>query len=438
MDDLLAARSQMAVSLGFHIVFSCIGMVMPFLMAYTNYRWLKTGQEDYYRLMKAWARGVAIFFAVGAVSGTVLSFELGLLWPVFMEHAGPIFGLPFSLEGAAFFLEAVALGFFLYGEKVLKPWVHFASGVLVGGTGLASGILVVAANGWMNSPSGFDWVNGEAVNVDPIAAMLNEAWFTQALHMSLAAFVATGFGVAGVHAYQYYKDRSQVIHRKACYIALAFGGVAAILQPFSGHLSADDVAHRQPLKLAAMESHFKTETGASFVIGGLPDEQAGEVNYAIKIPYLLSILAFMDPQAEVKGLDAFPRELWPPVLITHFAFQLMIAIGVFLMLVGGVFLFASWKKPAWLDTSWFLKLLIIATPLGFVAVEAGWTVTEVGRQPWIIYGVMKTAEAVTPMPGIAYSFYIISAVYVLLTVIVYWLLSRQITVFNQGKEVAHA
>ena len=438
MDDLLAARSQMAVSLGFHIVFSCIGMVMPFLMAYTNYKWLTTGQKDYHRLMNAWARGVAIFFAVGAVSGTVLSFELGLLWPVFMEHAGPIFGLPFSLEGAAFFLEAVALGFFLYGEKVLKPWVHFGSGVAVGVTGLASGILVVAANGWMNSPSGFDWVNGEALNVDPIAAMLNEAWFTQALHMSLAAFVATGFGVAGVHAYQYYKDRRQVIHRRAYQIALAFGGVAAILQPFSGHLSAEDVAHRQPLKLAAMESHFKTEKGASFVIGGIPDEEAEEVNYAIKIPKLLSFLAFMDPNAEVKGLDAFPRELWPPVTITHFAFQIMISIGVFLMLTGVAFLFGIWRKPGWLEADWFLKLLMVATPLGFIAVEAGWTVTEVGRQPWIIYGIMKTSEAVTPMPGISYSFYIITSVYLVLTFIVYWLLSRQISVFNQGKEVVHA
>lgn len=438
MDDLLAARSQMAVSLGFHIVFSCIGMVMPFLMAYTNYKWLTTRQKDYHRLMKAWARGVAIFFAVGAVSGTVLSFELGLLWPVFMEHAGPIFGLPFSLEGAAFFLEAVALGFFLYGEKVLKPWVHFGSGVAVGVTGLASGILVVAANGWMNSPSGFEWVNGEALNVDPIAAMLNEAWFTQALHMSLAAFVATGFGVAGVHAYQYYKDRRQAVHRKAYKIALAFGGVAAILQPLSGHLSAEDVAHRQPLKLAAMESHFKTEKGAAFVIGGIPDEEAGKVNYAIKIPYLLSFLAFMDPNAEVKGLDAFPRDLWPPVIVTHFAFQIMISIGVFLMLTGVAFLFGVWRKPAWLEADWFLKLLMVATPLGFIAVEAGWTVTEVGRQPWIIYGIMKTSEAVTPMPGISYSFYVITSVYLVLTFIVYWLLSRQISVFNQGKEVAHA
>ncbi|WOK05643.1 cytochrome ubiquinol oxidase subunit I [Imperialibacter roseus] len=437
MTDLLAARSQMAMSLGFHIIFSCIGMVMPFLMAFANYKWLKTGQEDYHRLMKAWARGVAIFFAVGAVSGTVLSFELGLLWPGFMEHAGPIIGMPFSLEGAAFFLEAVALGLFLYGEKVLKPWVHFTSGVFVGISGVASGILVVAANGWMNSPSGFDWVNGQASNVDPIAAMLNEAWFTQALHMTLAAFVATGFGVAGVHAWQYLKDRSKLLHLRALKIALAFGAVAAFLQPFSGHLSADDVAHRQPVKLAAMESHFETEKGASFVIGGIPDEEKGEVNYAIKIPYLLSILAFTDPMAEVKGLDAFPRDEWPPVAIVHFAFQTMIAIGVLLMLIGVIFLFGQWKKLLLVQRTWFLKILAFATPLGFLAVEAGWVVTEVGRQPWIIYGIMKTADAVTPMPGIAYSFYVTTGIYLLLAILVFWLMGRQITVFNQEKEVAH-
>jgi cytochrome bd ubiquinol oxidase subunit I len=437
MTDLLAARSQMAVSLGFHIIFSCIGMVMPFLMAFANYKWLKTGQEDYHRLMKAWAKGVAIFFAVGAVSGTVLSFELGLLWPGFMEHAGPIIGMPFSLEGAAFFLEAVALGLFLYGEKVLKPWVHFTSGVFVGISGVASGILVVAANGWMNSPSGFDWVNGHALNVDPIAAMLNEAWFTQALHMTLAAFVATGFGVAGVHAWQYLKDRTKLLHLRALKIALAFGAVAAFLQPFSGHLSADDVAHRQPVKLAAMESHFETEKGASFVIGGIPDEEKGEVNYAIKIPYLLSILAFTDPMAEVKGLDAFPRDEWPPVTIVHFAFQIMIAIGVLLMLIGVIFLFGQWKRPLLVQSTWFLKLLAVATPLGFLAVEAGWVVTEVGRQPWVIYGIMKTADAVTPMPGITYSFYVTTGIYLVLAILVFWLMGRQITVFNEEKEVSH-
>ncbi len=438
MNDLLAARSQMAVSLGFHIVFSCIGMVMPFLMAFANYKWLKTGQEDYYRLMKAWARGVAIFFAVGAVSGTVLSFELGLLWPGFMEHAGPIIGMPFSLEGAAFFLEAVALGLFLYGEKVLKPWTHFYSGVFVGISGVASGILVVAANAWMNSPSGFDWVNGQALNIDPIAAMLNEAWFTQAIHMTIAAFVATSFAVAGVHAYHFLKNRTNTLHFRALKLALSLGAVSAILQPLSGHLSAEDVAHRQPVKLAAMESHFETEKGASFVIGGIPDEEAEEVNYAIKIPYLLSILAFTDPQAEVKGLQDFPRDEWPPVAVVHFAFQIMIAIGMFLMALGGVFLLGQWKKPHWLQAQWFLKLVIIATPLGFLAVEAGWVVTEVGRQPWIIYGIMKTVEALTPMPGIAYSFYVTTVIYFILTILVFWLMSRQINVFNDNKEVTHA
>lgn len=438
MNDLLAARSQMAVSLGFHIIFSCIGMVMPFLMAYANYKWLKTGENDYYRLMKAWARGVAIFFAVGAVSGTVLSFELGLLWPEFMQHAGPIIGMPFSLEGAAFFLEAVALGLFLYGEKVLKPWVHFGSGLLVGISGVASGILVVAANGWMNSPAGFEWVRGQAINVDPIAAMLNEAWFTQALHMTIAAFVATGFGVAGVHAYQYWKNRSNLLHRRAFKIALTFGAIAALLQPLSGHLSADDVAHRQPIKLAAMESHFQTEKGASFVIGGVPDEASRQVNYAVKIPYLLSFLAYTDPLAEVKGLEAFPEEEWPPVAVVHFAFQIMIGIGVFLMGVALVYFFSQWKQRPWSDSSWFLKLLAICAPLGFVAVEAGWVVTEVGRQPWIIYGIMKTADAVTPMPGIAYSFYITTAIYIVLSWLVAWLMGRQISVFNSGKEAGHA
>ena len=195
MDDLFAARSQMALSLGFHIIFACIGMVMPFFMATSHYKYLKTNNPLYKDLTKAWSKGVAIFFVTGAVSGTMLSFELGLLWPEFMLHAGPIFGMPFSLEGTAFFIEAIALGFFLYGWDKFKPWFHWFTGVVVGVSGLASGILVVAANGWMNSPSGFDYVDGKFLNIDPIAAMFNDAWFTQALHMTLAAFTATGFAV---------------------------------------------------------------------------------------------------------------------------------------------------------------------------------------------------------------------------------------------------
>ncbi|HTG56720.1 MAG TPA: cytochrome ubiquinol oxidase subunit I, partial [Niabella sp.] len=186
MDDFLAARSQMALSLGFHIIFACIGMIMPFFMAVSHYKWLKTGDTTYKNVTRAWSRGVAIFFATGAVSGTVLSFELGLLWPEFMKHAGPIFGMPFSLEGTAFFIEAIALGFYLYGWNRFNRWFHWFTGVVVGLSGLASGILVVAANAWMNSPTGFEYVNGQYINADPIAAMFNDAWLSQSIHMVLA------------------------------------------------------------------------------------------------------------------------------------------------------------------------------------------------------------------------------------------------------------
>ncbi|RMG25404.1 MAG: cytochrome ubiquinol oxidase subunit I [Bacteroidetes bacterium] len=430
MDDLLAGRLQMAISLGFHIVFACIGMVMPFLMAAAHWRYLQTRREVYLMLTKSWAKGVAIFFAVGAVSGTLLSFELGMLWPGFMQHAGPIIGMPFSLEGTAFFIEAIALGLFLYGWGRIPEKLHFATGLVVGLSGLASGILVIAANGWMNSPSGFEWVNGQAVNIDPVAAMLNEAWLSQSVHMLLAAFVATGFAVAGVHALQLLRRPGHPLHRRAMHIALLFGSVAAILQPLSGDFSAKDVARRQPAKLAAMEAHFETTTAAPLIVGGLPDEEKGEVKYALHIPYGLSFLAYGDPQAEVKGLNDFPADERPPVLVTHIAFQLMVGLGTLLMLLGLLYLWARWKRPQWLQSRWFLRSLAWATPAGFLAVEAGWTVTEVGRQPWIIYGIMKTADALTPMPGLVYSFVFTTSLYLLLSFVVLWLMLRQIRVVN--------
>ena len=229
MDDILAARLQMALSLGFHIIFACIGMVMPFFMAVSHFLWLRTGNEVYKNLTKAWSKGVAIFFATGAVSGTLLSFELGLLWPTFMKHAGPIFGMPFSLEGTAFFIEAIALGFFLYGWNIFNRWFHWFTGVVVGISGLASGILVVAANAWMNSPAGFDYVDGEYLHVDPIAAMYNDAWLSQSIHMTLAAFAATGFAVAGVHAAMMYQKKNVRFHRKAFMIAASFASAASLL-----------------------------------------------------------------------------------------------------------------------------------------------------------------------------------------------------------------
>jgi cytochrome d ubiquinol oxidase subunit I len=431
MDDLLAARLQMAFSLGFHIVFACIGMVMPFFMSVAHFYWLKTKKVVYRNVTKAWSKGVAIFFATGAVSGTVLSFELGLLWPKFMQHAGPIFGMPFSLEGTAFFIEAIALGFYLYGWNKLNPWFHWVTGVVVGISGLASGILVVAANAWMNSPTGFDYVNGEYLNIDPIQAMFNDAWFSQALHMSIAAFVSTGFAVAGVHALMILRGRNVAFHYKAFKIAAVFGTIAACLQPISGDLSAKDVAVRQPAKLAAMEAHFHTERSAPLIIGGIPDTAEKKVNYALKISGLLSFMATGDFNGEVQGLDRIPVDEQPPVVVTHYAFQVMVGLGMGMVLIALLYFIALWKKKQWLQSNWLLKLFVVATPMGFIALEAGWTVTEVGRQPWIIYGVMRTSDAVTPMPGIAYSFYLFTAVYISLAIIVTLLLYRQITMVGR-------
>lgn len=426
MDDFIAARSQMALSLGFHIIFSCIGMVMPFFMAVSHFFWLRTGDVMYKNITRAWSKGVAIFFATGAVSGTVLSFELGLLWPTFMEHAGPIFGMPFSLEGTAFFIEAIALGFYLYGWDKFNKWFHWWTGMVVGISGILSGILVVAANGWMNSPTGFDYIYGQYTNIDPIKAMFNEAWFSEALHMCIAAFVATGFAVAGVHALMILKGKNIKFHSKAFRIAAFFGCLFALLQPISGDISAKNVAKLQPPKLAAMEAVFHTEKGAPLIIGGIPDMDAQQVNYAIRIPGMLSWLAYGDTEATVKGLNDIPKEEHPPIAITHYAFQLMVALGMFMVLIAILYFVIVLKKKSWQRKRWLLRLFVIATPLGFLAVEAGWTVTEVGRQPWIIYGVMKTADAVTPMPGIIYTFYIFTAVYISLSLIVIFMLYRQI------------
>lgn len=426
MDDLIAARLQMAVSLGFHIIFACIGMTMPVLMAFSEWKWLRTGRQEYMDVAKAWSKGVAIFFAVGAVSGTVLSFELGLLFPGFMKHAGAIIGMPFSWEGTAFFVEAIALGVFLYGWKRLNKWAHWISGIVVGISGVLSGIFVVAANAWMNSPAGFVWENGMATNIDPVAAMFNKAWLSQALHMTLAAFIATAFAVAGVHALLLIKKRNNVFHRTAMKMALSFGAIAAFLQPLSGDFSAKDIAKRQPAKLAAAEALYKTSQPADLVIGGIPNDKEERVDYALHIPGFLSFLAHGDFKSEVIGLDKFPKDERPPVMIVHIAFQVMVGAGFLLAFAGLLYLIfsARWKKM--LLKKWWLVFIGLLTPMGFIAVEAGWTVTEVGRQPWIIYGVMKTKDAVSPMPGLQYSFYIISAVYLLLTAMLIWMMRRQI------------
>jgi cytochrome d ubiquinol oxidase subunit I len=426
MPDLLAARAQMAMSLGFHIIFAMVGIAMPVLMVVAERRWQRSGDRIYLDLAHRWAKGTAILFAVGAVSGTVLSFELGLLWPTFMEHAGAIIGMPFSLEGFAFFTEAVFLGVYLYGWDRISRRAHLAAGWAVAASGALSGVFVVIANAWMNAPAGFRWVDGRAVDIDPIAAMMTPAAFPQVLHMTLAAYASSGLVVAGIHAWPLLREPDNAFHRRALAVALLIGAPAAVLQPLSGDLAARFVARYQPVKLAAMEGQFRTERGAPLRIGGWPDEAAGETRYAIEIPYALSILAFKDPRAEVRGLEAFPREHWPPVAVVHVAFQVMVALGSYLAVVGAAGLWLMWRGRDLARHRWLLRALVLAAPMGFVCTEAGWIVTEVGRQPWIIHGLLRTAEAVTPMPGLVVPFLVFTGLYGVLGVVVAWLLYQEV------------
>jgi len=427
MNDLAIARSQMAMVLAFHILFAAVGIGMPLLMVIAEGLWLRTREAVYLTLTKHWAKGTAILFAVGAVSGTVVSFDLGLLWPGFMRYAGAIIGMPFSLEGFAFFTEAIFLGLYLYGWKRLSPRAHWLSGLLVALSGVASGIFVVTANAWMNTPAGFRLVNGQPVDIDPVAAMFNPSWFVETLHMTLAAYLATGAIVSGIHAWMLLRDHAALFHRRALAISLVMLGVTAGLQPISGDMLARLVARTQPIKLAALEGQFKTERGAPLRIGGLPDSQARVTRYAIEIPYGLSLLAFHDPNAEVKGLEAFPPEDWPqPLIVVHLAFQVMVAAGTALIAVAVWAAILAWRQRRLPDNPWLLHAIVACGPLGFIAIEAGWTVTEVGRQPWVIYKILRTAQAVTPVTGLGAPFVAFLLLYIFLAFIVIRVLGRQV------------
>jgi cytochrome d ubiquinol oxidase subunit I len=416
----------MGMSLAFHILFAVVGIGMPLHMVVAERRWLTTRDPVDLELAKRWSKGTAILFAVGAVSGTVLSFELGLLWPHFMEFAGPIIGMPFSLEGFAFFTEAIFLGIYLYGWDRIPPRAHLVAGLIVAFSGMISGVFVVIANAWMNTPTGFDLVGGTVRNVDPVRAIFNPAALQQTLHMTLAAYAATGFAVAGIHAFMLLEDPLNAFHRRALTIGLMVGAPAALLQPLSGDLSARNVAEYQPAKLAAMEALFETRTEAPLTLGGWPDVDRRITRFGLDLPYGLSLLAFHDPHAEVQGLDRVPRADWPHVPIVHLAFQLMVAIGTLLALLAlwsGLMLLRHRDIPG---NRWLLRSLALAAPLGFLGIEAGWTVTEVGRQPWVIHGVLRTAQAVTPMPGLTYTFLGFSLLYAFLGVVVAWMLYVQI------------
>jgi cytochrome bd ubiquinol oxidase subunit I len=435
MDNFIAARSQMGMSLGFHIIFATIGVSLPLMMTISEWRWRSTGDPVYLLLAKRWAKGTTILFAVGAISGTVLSFELGLLWPRFMQYAGSVIGMPFSLEGFAFFTEAIFLGIYLYGWDRVPGWFHLLSGIIVAISGVLSAIFVTLVNGWMNTPRGFDIVAGKFEHIHPFVAMFNPAGIPEAIHMVLAAYTAAGFATAGIHGWLRLRRGRNRFDEVAIGIALLVGGAAVLLQSVSGDALARMVAAKQPMKLASLEGQFQTETGAPFRIGGIPFPHERETKYAIEIPHGSSLLSFHRPNALIKGLDQEPESDWPNVPMVHICFQIMVACGSLLSLFALLAGWLTWKKPPLSDHKSFLKALILVSPLGFVALEAGWMVTELGRQPWIIYHLMRTKDAVTSMPNITITFLVMTAAYMILGIIVVWLLSRHVIAVSERNQL---
>jgi cytochrome bd ubiquinol oxidase subunit I len=426
MSDIISARSQMAFSLAFHIIFAVLGVALPLMMTIAEWRWLRTREPAYLAVAKRWAKGAAILFAIGALSGTVLSFELGLLWPRFMEKAGSVIGMPFSLEGFAFFTEAIFLGIYLFGWDRTPELLHLFSGVVVAVSGAVSAVFVTFVNAWMNTPTGFTLVDGEFRAIEPLKAMLSPASIPEAVHMVLAAYCAVGFAAAGVHSWLILRRGRNRFDEVALCIALSVGGAAVLAQGLSGDALARMVARTQPVKLASLEGQFQTEAGAPLRIGGLPDAKRHTTKYALELPHGLSLLAFHNPDAVVKGLDDFPQADWPQVTLVHISFQLMVGFGSALSLVTLVAGWLAWRRKPLAAHRTFLKLLLLCGPLGILALEAGWFVTELGRQPWTIFGILRTRDAVTTVPHLQLPFFLVSALYCVLGIIVVWLLARHV------------
>ena len=420
---LLEARQMQALSFAVHIPLVCFGIAFPAMVLLTEWLYLRSGDQLYRTLARRWSKVMIALFAVGVITGTILSFEMGLLWPDFTATFGSVFGLGFALEGFSFFVEAIFIGIYVYGWDRLSPRAHFASGIPVAIAGFTGALMVISVNAWMNHPSGFALRDGKAVHVDPLAALFGNSYLWHELvHMYLAAYIVTGFLVAGAYAVGRLRGRFGRYERTALAIPLTIAAMASPVQVLVGDWAAREVARTQPTKLAAIEGLAHTTTGAPLhLLGWYSDNQ---VKAGIAVPKLLSLLAFHDPEATVQGLDAVPAADRPPVNVVRVAFQTMVGIGTMLALLAIVYMVVRIRRKRLPESPWFYRALAAAGPLSVVALICGWVVTEVGRQPWVVYHVMRTSQAVTGADGIPVGYATLAAVYLAVAVGVAWILHR--------------
>jgi cytochrome bd ubiquinol oxidase subunit I len=424
-DYLLQARQMQALSFAVHIPLVCFGVAFPALVL--GMEWLGRRRADplLLALARRWSKAMIALFAVGVVTGTILSFELGLLWPEFMATYGDVFGLAFALEGFSFFVEAIFIAIYVYGWNRLSPRAHMLAAIPVVIAGFSGSLMVITVNGWMNHPSGFRLEAGRAVDVEPFDALFGNAYFWHELiHMYLAAFLVAGFVTASVYAVAALRGRRDRYVRVAMAVPLVVAAIVAPVQVLVGDWAAREVAENQPTKLAAFEGLGHTQQGAPLHIGGWYDDASGEVRYGIAVPRLLSLLAFHDPNATVEGLDRVPPEDRPPVNVVRVAFATMVGIGTLMAIFGVGLLIVWWRRRALPDGRWFLRTVAALGPLSVVALIAGWVTTEVGRQPWVVYGFMRTEDAVTGADGIPLGYAALVVIYLALAAATAWLLRR--------------
>jgi cytochrome bd ubiquinol oxidase subunit I len=420
---LLQARQMQALSFAVHIPLVCFGISFPVMVLFVEWLYLRTGDRLYLVLARRWTRIMVTLFGVGVITGTVLSFEMGLLWPEFTGTFGGVFGLGFAIEGFSFFLEAIFIGIYVYGWGRLSRRAHFLSGIPIVLTGFTGSLMVIAVNAWMNHPGGFRLQHGKVVDIHPFKALFENTYlWHELIHMYIAGYIVSGFVLAAVYAAGRLRGRWGRYERTALAIPLTIAALAAPVQVVVGDWAARDVATTQPVKLAAIEGLYKTTRGApEHLLGWYTNDQ---VKFGVEIPHLLSLLSFHSWNAKVAGLQTVAPADRPPVNVVRIAFQTMVGIGTLLALIGVVYLAVRIRRRRLPESVWFYRALLLAGPLSVVALIAGWVVTEVGRQPWVVYRVMPTSAAVTGANGIPVGYGALAASYVVVACGLVWVLRR--------------